>query len=94
MAFSYSGPTPIVHVEQNAVDGRNVYVDRDWPLAGLPKDLIGADWVQAADGDGLYNAVDLMELGVKAGSVVSITHDDRLARPAWLTRQFQQRTSH
>jgi len=88
-AFSYSGPTQIVHMEQDAQDGRQVYVDRDWSFAGLPKDLVGADWVQAADNDGLYNALDLMELGVKAGSVVSVAHDDRLARPAWLTRQFQ-----
>ena len=88
-AFSYSGPTTIVHVEQNAQNGKNVYVDRDYAFAGLPAELVGADWVQAANGDSLYNAVDLMEVAVKAGAVVSIAHDDRLPRPAWLTRQFQ-----
>jgi beta-galactosidase len=31
----------------------------------------------------------LIEIAVKAGTVVSIAHDDRLARPDWLTRQFK-----
>jgi beta-galactosidase len=88
-AFSYSGPTQTVHVEQNAQNGRNVYVDRDIIFAGLPAGLVGADWVQAANGDSAYNAVDLMEVAVKAGTVVSVAHDDRLPRPAWLTSQFQ-----
>ena len=88
-AFSYSGPTTLVHVEQNAQNGKTIYVDRDLPFAGLPAELIGADWVQAANGDSPYSAVDLVEVAVKAGTVVSIAHDDRLPRPAWLTRQFQ-----
>jgi beta-galactosidase len=49
---------------------------------------VGADWVQAASRESLYNAVDLMELAVGAGSVVSVAHDDRIPRPTWLTRQF------
>jgi beta-galactosidase len=88
-AFSYSGPTGIVHLEQNAKDGKNVYVDRDYPFVGLAAELNGADWIQAANGDSLYNAVDLMEITAKAGTVVSIAHDDRLPRPSWLTRQFK-----
>lgn len=87
--LSYSGPTTTVHMERNAQDGKRVYVDRDVPFSGLPAELAGADWVQAAHGDRLYHAVDLMEVGVKAGTIVFVAHDDRLARPAWLTRQFQ-----
>ena len=88
-SFNYSGPSSsIVHVESRAADGKNAYVDADSPFTGLPADLLGADWVQAASRESLYNAVDLMELTVVAGSVVSIAHDDRVARPAWLTRQF------
>lgn len=34
-------------------------------------------------------AVDLMEIAVKAGAVVAVAHDDRLARPGWRTRQFK-----
>jgi beta-galactosidase len=88
-AFSYSGPTGMVHVESNAKDGKNIYVDRDLPFKGLPAELAGADYVQAANADKLYHAVDLIEIAVKAGSIISIAHDDRLARPDWLTRQFK-----
>jgi beta-galactosidase len=90
ISFSYSGPTTIVHVEQNVADGKNIFVDRDQAFSGLPPELIGADWVQAADNDSTYSAVDLMQLAVKAGSVVAIAHDDRLPSPEWLTRQFQR----
>ena len=90
-SFNYSGPSSyIVHAETRAADGKNAYVDADSPFAALPADLAGADWVQAANRDSLYSAVDLMEVAVAAGSVVSIAHDDRLTRPAWLTRQFLQ----
>jgi hypothetical protein len=45
--------------------------------------------VQAAKADRAYSAVDLMELAVPAGAVVSIAHDNRLAVPTWLSKQFQ-----
>jgi beta-galactosidase len=67
-------------------------VDRDGYFDGLPASLKGADYLQTADKDALYNAVDLIELAVPSGVVVSIAHDDRLARPSWLTRQFQPTT--
>jgi beta-galactosidase len=87
--FSYTGPTSIAHVEAGAEDGRNAYVDRDVAFSGLPAELRGADWVQASQVDALYSAADLMQLAVPAGATVFIAHDDRLARPAWLVRQFQ-----
>ena len=89
VSFSYSGPTTIVHVESNAVDGKNVYVDKDFGFAHLPAALIGADWMQAANSDSLYTAVDLVQLAVRAGSVVYVAHDDRLAEPGWLAQQFK-----
>jgi beta-galactosidase len=89
-AFNYSGPSSyLVHVETQARDGRNVYVDADIMFAGLPAELAGADWVQAASRDSLYEAVDLMELSVTGGSAIWIAHDDRLPRPQWLTRSFE-----
>jgi beta-galactosidase len=92
-AFNYSGPSSyIVHVESLARNGKNAYVDIDAPFAGLSDELDGADWVQAANRESLYNAVDLMEVSVVAGATVWIAHDDRLTRPAWLTRQFQPTT--
>lgn len=89
-SFSYTGPQlAIVHVEVNAQNGKNIYIDRDYTFQDLPADLVGADWVQVADEDQRYSAVDLMELAVKAGTVVTIAHDERVAPPEWLTRQFQ-----
>ncbi len=88
-SFSYSGPTGIVHLEQDVQDGKNIYVDRDYSFVGLPPELAGADWIQAADSDALYSAVDLIQVAVNAGTVVSVAHDDRLPPPVWLASQFQ-----
>lgn len=86
----YSGPgATIAHVETNAADGRNVYVDRDYRFESLPASLRGADWIQTADGDQRYSAVDLIELAVTSGAVVTIAHDERVQTPAWLTSPFQ-----
>lgn len=87
-ALSYSGPTAAVGVATNAQDGLKVYVDREFTFQNLPPALQGADFVQAAAADSAYSAVDLMQLAVKVPVTVSIAHDDRLPRPAWLTRQF------
>jgi beta-galactosidase len=88
-SFSYSGPTTGVRLQRDMRDGKRPYVDREFTFAGLPGELIGADWVQAANRDNQYSAVDLMELALKSGSMAWIAHDDRLPRPAWLLRQFQ-----
>jgi beta-galactosidase len=89
-SFNYSGPSSyIVHVESNAQNGKNAYVDGDSPFTNLPESLVGADWVQMANRDSRYNAVDLMELAVTANTIASIAHDNRLQRPAWLTKQFK-----
>jgi beta-galactosidase len=87
--FSYSGPTPAVHVESDAQDGKKILTDRDASFNDLPAVLKGADYIQAAAADARYNAVDLMEIAVKGGSTVFVAHDDRLALPDWLTRQFK-----
>jgi beta-galactosidase len=88
--FSYSGPTYAkVRVRQNVRDGKKVYADRSYSFAGLPPELGGADWIQAADNDAFYSAVDLIQIAIRAGTTVSVAHDDRLPRPLWLTSQFQ-----
>jgi beta-galactosidase len=89
-SYGYTGPAAsIVHVETNARDGRNIYVDRDYTFGGLAADLMGADWIQVADLDQGYSAADLIELAVKAGVVVTIAHDPRASVPAWLATQFE-----
>ncbi|HET7625700.1 MAG TPA: hypothetical protein VFM25_10595, partial [Verrucomicrobiae bacterium] len=88
-AFSYSGPTESVHIELHAENGKNVYCDRNYTFANLPKNLAGADWVQAADADSSYSAADLMQLTVKGGMTVYVAHDGQLRCPEWLENQFQ-----
>jgi beta-galactosidase len=88
-AFSYSGPTSTVHVEQNAQPGKKIYLDHDDAMLDLPEDLFGADWVQAANADSLYSAVDLMEVSALPGTVVSVAYDENLPRPAWLLKLFK-----
>ena len=88
--FNYTGPgASIVHVESGAQNGKKIYVDRDYTFTDLPAALTGADWVQIADDDQRYSAVDLIELAVTGGTVVSIAHDDRAPLPTWLTKQFK-----
>jgi beta-galactosidase len=87
--FQYSGTVGTVHVESGARDGRNIYVDRDFAFAGLPADLVGAEWVQAAESEALYSALDFMVVAVPAGATVTVAHDDRLPLPRWLLDQFK-----
>ena len=64
-------------------------MDGDARMSALPPALGGADYVQASNADRLYSAVDLMEIAVNAGTVVSVAHDNRLTRPGWLAAQFK-----
>jgi beta-galactosidase len=66
-----------------------VYADCEHRFDRLPVALRGGDFVQAADADREYSAMDLMEVTVKNGAVVFLAHDDRLPRPEWLQRQFK-----
>jgi beta-galactosidase len=86
--FSYSGPTGTVCVQQDAREGAKIYTDREFTFRSLPDLLKGSDWIQTANADKLYDAVDLIEVGPGEDSVVYIAHDDRLPRPAWLQRMF------
>ncbi|HTX20446.1 MAG TPA: DUF4982 domain-containing protein [Candidatus Aquilonibacter sp.] len=88
-SLAYTGPTEGARVRTNAMDGAKIYSDADFTFAGLPKELLGADWVQAPNADSLYSAADLMQLVVQANTEVFIAHDDRVAAPDWLTNQFK-----
>jgi len=91
-SFSYSGPTAAVQVMRDLRGGAKLFVDSEVTASSVPTALGGADYVQTAQADKLYSAVDLMELGVKSNSTISVAHDDRLPRPSWLTDQFQPTT--
>jgi beta-galactosidase len=88
-SFSYSGRANKVRVVADAQEGKRIYVDREYAFVSLPPGLRGADYVQAANADKAYSAVDLMELQVGREVVISVAHDDRLPRPGWLVRQFK-----
>jgi beta-galactosidase len=87
-SFSYSGPTGTVCVQEDAREGAKIYADRDFTFTRLPDLLKGSDWIQTANADKLYSAVDLIEVAPGEDSVVYVAHDDRLPRPAWLQRLF------
>jgi len=82
-------PTLMTDLAARARDGKNAYIDVDSPFVKLPVELEGADWVQSATKESSYSAVDLMQLAITGGTVVSIAHDARVPVPAWLTSQFQ-----
>ncbi len=89
VSFSYSGPAAAVRVRQAAKDGAKIYADRDFVFAGLPARLQEADWVQTANADKLYSAVDLLDFAVNVEATVYVAHDRRLPEPDWLTHLFK-----
>ncbi|HEY4414717.1 MAG TPA: DUF4982 domain-containing protein [Verrucomicrobiae bacterium] len=88
-AFSYSGPATKVCVQKGVQDGARIYADRDYTFNDLPAMLQGCDWVQTANADKLYSAVDLLNFVLKTSGDVFVAHDARLPEPEWLQRQFQ-----
>jgi beta-galactosidase len=88
VAFSYSGPTTSVSIQKDVHDGAKIYADRDFVFSGLPAPLAGSDWVQTANADKLYSAVDLLDFSVNVDGVVYVAHDARLPVPDWL-QQFK-----
>jgi hypothetical protein len=88
-AFSYSGPTALVRVQTNAKAGAKIYADRDFVFNDLPPVLQGSDWVQTANADKLYSAVDLLNFSLSGDGVVFVAHDSRLPVPDWLQQQFR-----
>ena len=88
-SFAYAGPTTSVHVESDLQPGSRIFSDREYKFAELPGGLKGADHVLTSNSDKYFNLAGLIEITVRAGTVVSVAHDDRLPRPDWLTRQFK-----
>ncbi|MCH6256182.1 DUF4982 domain-containing protein [Puniceicoccaceae bacterium K14] len=82
--FSYSGTRITLPVMSNAEDGLQLYVDRDDYIEEIPEFMRGADYIQTADDERLYEAVDLMDFSVCVSGTLYIAHDDRLPMPAWL----------
>jgi beta-galactosidase len=86
--FSYSGPGG-GQVLTNAQNGKAVYSDSSLTFTDLPAYLAGGDYIQAANGDASYAAVDLMEFTAGMALDLYIAHDDReFPRPGWLTSAY------
>ncbi len=88
-AFSYSGPAAISGVQQGARAGAKVYTDSDAVFGAMPEALRGSDWIQAADADKFYSAVDLMDFAAGADDMVYVAFDNGLPAPSWLRQQFK-----
>ena len=86
----YGGPCPTVRAEGDARTGSLVFADREYSFASLPSALEGADHILTSNSDKYYIATNLLEFSVKSNALVSVAHDNRVERPAWLTNQFKQ----
>lgn len=82
--FSYSGTRLSLPVKSNAEDGLQLYVDRDDYIEEIAEFMRGADYIQTADDERLYEAVDLMDFSVSESGTLYICHDDRLPLPGWM----------
>ena len=85
----YGGPCPTVRAEGDVRTGSLIFADREYSFAGLPTGLEGADHVLTSNSDKYYIATNLLEFSVKSDALVSVAHDNRVERPAWLTNQFK-----
>lgn len=87
-SFSYSGISPLVHLEKDLALEKKAYCDADYIFLELPDYLKGADWIQTALADAAYKALDLIELDVSTDATVYVARDDRVPPPTWLNGKF------
>ncbi|MEH7275241.1 DUF4982 domain-containing protein [Neobacillus vireti] len=86
--FSYSGIEEIGGVKTNVNIGDRIYNDREYEFQFLLEQLLGSDYIQVANNETNYKALDLMHLTVAKDADVFIAHDDRLSRPEWLLDEY------
>ncbi|MDR7078934.1 beta-galactosidase [Neobacillus niacini] len=88
--FSYSGIYEPGGIMVNVQNGDQIYFDRGNEFQSLPESLIGSDYIQVANTENNYKALDLIHFTVTQRSKVSVAHDDRLIRPDWLTEEYSE----
>lgn len=88
--FSYSGMIGPGGVKINAGIGERIYNDEEYEFQFLPEFLIGSDYIQVANKETTYKALDLIHFTVTKHAEVYIALDDRLSRPGWLTENFRE----
>ena len=86
----YTGPNGAsIRVQTKASNGQKPYGDCDFVFSEMPAELVGSDWIQMADADQNYSAVDLLEFAVRKKSEATIAFDSHVPTPEWLKKLFQ-----
>lgn len=88
--YSYSGISETGGIKVNVCTGDRIYNDREYEFQFLSEKLVGSDYIQVANDETNYKALDLIHFTVKKDAFVLIAHDDRLSRPDWLVEEFEQ----
>ncbi|SDM91964.1 sugar-binding domain-containing protein [Bacillus sp. OK048] len=88
--FSYSGVYEPGGIKVNAQNGDQIYFDRGNEFQSLPESLLGSDYIQVANTESNYKALDLIHFTVTQRAKVSVAHDDRIIRPDWLTEEYAE----
>lgn len=86
--FSYSGIIEPSGIKTSAGIGDLIYNDEEYEFQFLPEFLIGSDYIQVANQETTYKALDLIHFSVSEHAKIYIAHDDRLMRPGWLIENF------
>jgi hypothetical protein len=71
-----------------AIDGMQVgaplYIDREYSVAGLPQELVGATYIQTANADKQATDYPFLTFDIDRDALVYVAYDERLPSPAWL----------
>lgn len=88
--YSYSGICETGGVKVNVCTGDRIYNDREYEFQFLSEKLVGSDYIQVANDETNYKALDLIHFTVKKDAYVLIAHDNRLNRPEWLVEEYEE----
>lgn len=69
--------------------GAKLYIDRTYTaMSPLPTSLQGLTYIQTANNDKSRRTTTLMSFDVNQPAIVYVAHDDKIARPAWLSSNY------
>lgn len=88
--FSYSGIEEVGGIKVNVNIGDQIFRDQEYEFQFLMEPILGSDYMQLANKEKNYKALDLIHFTVTKEADVYVAHDDRLTRPEWLLEDFEQ----
>ena len=88
--FSYSGIAEPGGVKVNVNTGDPIYSDREYEFQFLLESLVGSVYIQVANDEKNYKALDLIHFTVNKDADVFIAYDNRLNPPAWLVEEYTE----